>query len=413
MSKTRRTQWTLPLVAEPETTRCFLIQIPDDPMYIAAFRGAIYEMAKPYAWGDDTSHTALVVAERMQSVFNTIQEVDCDLAVQTILRLSESGCGIDYSLDNGDTWIPLDLSSCIGGISDGRIQNAIDTGLIQGGVRQQSPQSAPAPGECHTYHARLAPGSLWHCPSPVAAGDTIHITNHSGGWSIGELAWYCGDGARYLVGACDAALYTHVSGDPLNPGAYHMALIGLVGSTFFDPLTTTYTIPAGLEETDFYIQANTVLTGVPSGEMSFDIEVCSGELWTHTFDFTVNNGSWYVHTESANNPRAIYSAGVGWLEGVAQYCQIQRDFTEATIIGMDFYNIYNAATNRAGFSLRRVGVEVRTGLQNTYDVVGGLYHRSFSFANTNADQLWISADNPSHGCGFVRVVITGRGTDPF
>lgn len=235
-----RSKWDLPDEVEPATERCFLIHIPNDPKYVAAFKGAMYSLTKPYAWGDDDAHTALLVGAHMQLAYSSIEEVDCEGSM--LLRACTLDCGIEYSTDGGDTWTCISLANCIGDLVNSGISQAIEDGLLQRRGTQQGPTSAPSAGACKTYHVVLNPGARWHVPSPMVGNDTIQITNASGGWSVGELAWYCPDGARYLLGTCDSSLHTHVTGDLLNPGAWHMALIGLVGSTYFDPLTSIYSI---------------------------------------------------------------------------------------------------------------------------------------------------------------------------
>lgn len=411
-------KWVLPDTVDPVGRKCIEIQVPDDPAHIAAFRGALLALASAYNWGDDPTHKAKDVALVWREIIDNMTEWGCTL--QTQIRVDDI-CTLSWSYDDWVTFASYDPSACItalidsivpGMISDGII-DAINSGQIQGGTGQQSPQEPPDVGECRTYHARLRPGEKWLCPSPIHAGDIVHILDQRGGWSIGELAWYCPDGSRYLLGACDSALHSHVTGDLLNPGAWHMALIGLIGSTYFDPLTSAYTVPGGVAGSDLYIVANTNLTGVPSGEAEFDLQVCSGNYWVHTFDFTLNNGSWQVRTESSNNPRAVYTAGVGWTQGAGGYCQIERFFTETTLVQVDVYEATNPDSGRAAMNLYRVGGAVRTLTQNTYDVVGGLYHRVYAFADTNCDEIWVSGDRAAGGCTKVKIVITGKGSDPF
>lgn len=55
-------KWTLPTIVHPETTKCIQIEIPDEPFYIAAFRGAMLHLQEAYKWADDEAHTAKQVA---------------------------------------------------------------------------------------------------------------------------------------------------------------------------------------------------------------------------------------------------------------------------------------------------------------------------------------------------------------
>lgn len=192
-----------------------------------------------------------------------------------------SGCVLQGSFD-GVTWVDIfDPTSCINGLVSQGITDAINNGTITGGRPQQNPDGTVAATTCNTYHVQLLPGSAWHCPVPVMNGYSIHITNPSGGWSIGEAYWFCPDGAQYVLGGCNEGQHRHTTGDPLG-SAWHMQLIGLLGnSPYFDPLTSLYTVTNTSSLTDFVIMANTNLLGPPSGSVEFDITICNNQ-WVKT-----------------------------------------------------------------------------------------------------------------------------------
>lgn len=285
-----KSRWVLPENVTPEDTICFQIEIPNDPAYLAAFRGAVYNLTVWNNWERDEEHKATQVAQQMWQAYVNIRE--CPTGGDMQLRLCQTGCGIEYSTDDGETWTCLDLSGCIENIWDEKLAQAFDDGFFSRGVTQQGPQPAPAGGTCYTYHAKLRPGEQWHSPSPVKSHSTIRVFNAKGGWSVGELAWWCPDGSRYLLGTCDAQLKTHDTGDLLNPGAYHMQIVALVGSTYYDPMSGTVTVPFGTEETDFFLMANTGMTGTPSGEVEFDVEVCEEGVWCVEYDFANGAQGW-------------------------------------------------------------------------------------------------------------------------
>lgn len=309
MPKIQRSRWVLPDTIEPANTRCFLVEIPDEIHYIAAFKGALYNLTLWGNWQADDDHNGTLAAQRMLEAYASIQEVDCNMA-NLQFRACESGCGFEYSTD-GVTWTCIDLTGCIETIWDEKLAQAFDDGFFGPGVGQSGPQEPPLAGTCRTYHVRQICGQMWHSPSPIRAGDTVRITNATGGWSVGELAWYCPDGSRFLLGICDDTLKTHVEGDLLNPDAYHMEVIGVVGGVYFNALDSLYVVPEGTELTDFYLLANTDATTEPSGEITYDVEVCSGG-WTHVFDFRSGESAFWTPHVFDLHTYATYEAGIGY-----------------------------------------------------------------------------------------------------
>lgn len=289
----QRSRWVLPDTPEPESTRCFLIEIPDDPQYLAAFRGAVYELSKPYAWQNDDDHTAITVGARMWTAYSTIREVDCGVG-DLQLRLCETGCGIEYSTD-GETWTCLDLGACIENIWDEKLAQAFDDGVLGQKGLQPGPSDAPEPETCQSFHVVLKGNDQWHSPFAVNDGYTIQVTNAKGGWGDGSLAWYCPNGDRYLLGACSNVLHSHEDGDP-SAEDWHMQIVGNFGETWFDPMDGLYTIPPSTGATDFILQANDGSLADNLGEIEFDVEICRPtNEWVHIFDFSVSNQSFSAY----------------------------------------------------------------------------------------------------------------------
>lgn len=72
-----RAKWTLPDVINPLETMCVQIQVPKERFHIAAFRGALLNLASAAQWADDPDHTAREVALVWRDVINSMTEV-CD-----------------------------------------------------------------------------------------------------------------------------------------------------------------------------------------------------------------------------------------------------------------------------------------------------------------------------------------------
>lgn len=235
------------------------------------------------------------------------QDVVSDM-VQTILRADPAGCGIQWSLDDGGTWETIDLSTCITGLSNDAINQAIQDGLIATPGQQPS-EGTPEPGQCVTYRVSLTGNNVWYCPSPVNSSDTITITNARGGWWDGDPLdqWKCPDGNAYAFGQCIEATETH-EGDPINT-VPHMALIGRVVNTYFDAIRDGYTVPSGVVNQPLTMQANDSELSDNAGSIEFDIEICASDLvfdWHYSWDLRIDVGGW--------------TAGHGgWTEGVGFY----------------------------------------------------------------------------------------------
>lgn len=408
-------RWVLPTVVDPPDKLCIEIHVPNDAAHIAAFRGAMLSLASAYNWADDPTHKAKEVALVWRDIIDDMVEWGCTL--QTQIR-EDAICQLSWSYDDWVTFDTYDPSACITALIDSvvpglitqAITDAIEDGTIQGGTGQQSPQSAPAPGECRTYHVRLGANDKWHCPSPIQAGDTVHITNPEGGWNDGDVGWYCPDGRDYLLGLCVGGL-RHETGDPLNPGAYHMALIGLFDTTYFDPLTAVYTVPNGTAETELFIQANDGTLSDNMGEVTFDVEVCTG-TWCYRFDFTTGQDGWTI--PSFSSPHAVYSAGNGF-EHNAAVCRaritIDRAFTSAALLSIEV--IRTGGTSNIGVWIQ--GTD-GTNLGNTgYGApLDSTISLNVTRANLRIDVRGTGDCNGTTVEGYITtVILRGTGTNPF
>lgn len=322
------TRFPIPATIDAPLTLCLEMAVPNDPTYLEHLFGTLAELTSAWNYANDAAHSAQAVADKWKRSLSTAEIHTGECSQSMLLRACTTDCGIEYSTDGGETWTCINLNGCIADIVTQGIDGAISDGILERGTVQQGPKSAPPMGSCYTYAVRLEPGSQWHCPSPVKGTDTIQITDATGGWSIGELAWYCPNGDRFLLGICDDALHSHVSGDLLNPGAWHMALIGQIGETYFDPLTALYTVPAGTELSDLFIMANTGLTGVPSGQVEFNVTVCTGVSWCMLQDFASGDQGY-----EAIDPDTHYGDFSGHNQwGAPEFFSIGKRFvtTEAT-----------------------------------------------------------------------------------
>lgn len=410
MTRGIRSRWALPSEVDPATTRCFQIAIPNDPLYIAAFKGALYDLTKPYAWGNDENHTALSVGARMLEAWRTLTEVSCEGMIQ--LRECTTNCGIEYTTDGGETWTCISLNGCIADIVGEGIDNAIQNGVIQGGTGQQGPQSPPTGGSCRTYHVRLSARQIWHMPSPVYDGDSVHIVRYSGGWSDGTPLWFCPDGTDYTLGTCGPGGQFHENDDP-STADWHMQITARFDTTWFDPIGAPFVIPDGTGLTELYMQANDATLNDNFGEIQFDVEHCTGG-WSHTWDFTLAAGPFEAVWNQNHTHRAQWISGEGWQSENSEQgdiiCWIRyTGAVEPTItrwiIGLNATNAntYHNLTMEDGGS--DVGATEFVSGDETYLSI-------VSHTFTNPFGLYAYDDQPQT-CTIRSITLYGVGSDPF
>jgi hypothetical protein len=269
-----------------------LVSVCFNPAWLPYVIGSLKQLLLQTTWDTSDSSDLALVQERATNLIGLFQDGLCTggAEVQTILRSDPSGCGVQWSVDNGDTWNTIDLSSCIADLVGLGISNSVDEGIIQGGSAQQPPQPRPEPTICNVYHVFLNANDAWVCPNPIATGDTITVDNAKGatndGSGFGAIGpWFCPDGKSYGLGTCSGDGSTD-SGDPL-PTVNHMAIVAYDSANWFDP-TTTYVVPAGITNGQLNIQMNDSSLGDNLGSLTFDVTVCIGDTgpWCHDFDFT-------------------------------------------------------------------------------------------------------------------------------
>lgn len=244
----QKSRYPLPLNPEPPDTVCFCIKVPNDIFYLAAFRGAIYNLSKPYAWENDAAHTALRAGARWLQVFNAL-EIDPNCCQGTPSFVGASGddfmlrqnpdnpCLLETSVD-GVTWCAwADLSKCL-------IANPA----------QPTGGGQPSFGSTTCHDFTLNANGKWLLPFQVNEGDIISISDLAGGWNDGTTSWYCPDGNGYALGAC-FAFCGHSGGDP-SATACHMSVIAEIAGNFYPLVGASLTVPAGVTNENLILQAN-------------------------------------------------------------------------------------------------------------------------------------------------------------
>jgi len=352
-------RYTLPEVVNPSGVRCFMVPVPDDFYHVAAFKGAIFSLTKPYAWAEDDDHTGKDVAAVWRAIFLGLEA--CVPAVQFRQVVA---CLLEYSTDGGVTWdVAFDASTCANEV----IQERIEDGTLSAGG-QAPGQGSGTPGQCYTYQVTLQGSGRWISPVALDAGDVITVANVQGAWWSGELLepWACGNGDIYTLGECTGVSLGTSPGDPLNTLA-HMRLIGYLpdeAAPYFDMFNTAYTVVNGPQ--DLILQANDAPLDDNDGSITFTVEICKG-LWCIGYDFTASDQSWFLAAH-AGEPGCLgsYHAGVGWVGDCQPGGTFQRisigyglDLTGTTVTQMDIDIDLPSSVSTSSLYVRIFGTVVR------------------------------------------------------
>lgn len=261
-------KWVLPTIVNPPGRRCFVINVPDEPYHIAAFWGALLDLAAGYKWADDTAHTAREVALVWRDVIDGIQTCAAAFPNSCIDWIETGDDDMQLRLKPGDPCIIQIM--CAGDWQDWYDPRS----CAAAGTAQPGAGGSLAAGQCQTYQAVLQGNGQWKLPIAVSEGYTIQIAGASGGWWDGGAAhWNCPNGQQYIAGLC-AITDPAAVGDPMQ-NQPHMRLIYQVGTTWYDGYDTTLTIPAGVTNADVTFQANDSALGNNMGSVSFGVTVCA------------------------------------------------------------------------------------------------------------------------------------------
>lgn len=417
-----KSRWTLPDVVHPTTYRRFVVCVPNNRFYIAAFQGLLVELTYSKNWQRDSLHTAAQVSRVWQHALENVLCDDCG----EIIRVEES----DYQMSICEQLRFVDgklQGLCCGEWVDIDGQESFPPG---GGGQPGGGTSQPEPGGCETYHANMQASGKYYVPTIVSTGDTIEIQNDSGAGNDGIVGpWHCPDGSSFFAGACLGGTGGPYFADPL-PATDHMQLIANIGGTFYEIYGSVFTVPGGHTNVAVYIQANDSDLTDNAGDYTFDIEVCNNAaaLWVREIDFTLTPGGFTPRgTPTFNIPAGVWIPGSGWgtvdvndggeayrridLNRVCVACNIETVEMELQFTA----GVYNALTAYCQYA--EGGINNDSGA-----VVNGspvILNSSAGTTGTTLLQLIgiSSADTAEAGldgsCTIRRVKWTGHGTPPF
>lgn len=299
-------KWVLPTVINPPKRRCFVIEVPDEPQHVAAFRGAMLDLASAYKWADDPLHKAREVALVWRDVIDAMR--DCEICIppsggvdegveQMIRQNPDNPCLLESSINGTDWCVFADLSLCL---SPGP----------QPGAGAEQPRPG---GGCASYQGILNANQTWLLPALVNSGDTLELTRSTGAANDGGTpAWYCPNGYQFIAGICLPPTLTN-GGDPL-PAQPHMCIIAKIGANYYNISSGVFTVPGGITGEAVLLQVNDGGLSNNSGSYDFTIKVCNNQVatWESLSDFSLSPYGWtaYVCAGDCGNACNAGAAGI-------------------------------------------------------------------------------------------------------
>lgn len=394
-------KWELPDNVNPPDTVCVQFQVPNDPLYIAAFWGAITELGNWFNWQHDSARTAARAAMRMRKMYLAAQLLNCPPA--------PSGKGTGGYYRRGNMFQQPTDNPCLlqAQCPDGTWDTIYDGALCFVNPAPGGGKTPPAAGKCQEYMIGFHANSLTILPFLVNTGDTLAITTLVGAGNDGTLNWYCINGQYFIGGTCSGGEFT-VGTDPV-PTANHMSCVLKIGSSYYSFNSGTFTVPSGVVNEQIYIGVNDAPISDNSGDYAIDFVYCNNSAvptvpWCHNSDFTVSPDAWVApgypggggFCETGTLASGLWSSGNGW-RGQLYHQGDCTDLSVLTYIALDL-GAPTALTNiQLDFDLETVAHPF-----DSWEIFGS------TTLNNSGDVGLASASNP--GTGPKSVVWTGTAT---
>lgn len=409
--------WTLPEVVHPTKTRCFTIEVPDDREYIAAFRGALLDLASAYNWANDSAHTAREVALVWRDI---IEQVDRCLVAR------EPKGGI-INEDIMPIRVDCDCNVFVTCCDGTEVQLATKAMLNQPGVPGAgTPQPGPN-GGVQEYPGCISANQVWPLPAPVSSGDIIDLSGATGSafdGGFGNVTWHCPDGSVFFAGACLGGTGSISGSDPM-PAVKHMKLILFLDGTYYDILDAPFTVPGGVDNVLGFLQLNDDNITDNSGQECFSLAITNNQAgrWIHRWlggkgtafmDLPPQTQIWGSYSTSLDRILSEDS-GAGTAENASVDIDAVMDITQ-----VDFDVLYDndGPLGSAGSGLATDANN--PGTQNLYSVltpVGvGVLHVTWIGTQHISQRLRFFASSIKTVVGstaITNIVVQGTGISPF
>jgi hypothetical protein len=299
-------QRALPEHKTPPGTRCISLTIPDDDEWEQQLYSEANRLAVWHFWRFDEAHSGTIVARRWRKAFKTWRHC------QKVIQISGGADG-DENMIRQNPANPCELQTSINGTD---WCTFADFSLCFANPNQPgdgAPQPARGGGQ-DCYFGQMSAINRYLVPVPVNTGDVLDLQDAIGAGNDGTLSpWFCPTGETYFAGACIVGTGGPSGTDPL-PSANHMRLIWKIGGSYYDAMGGPFTVPGGVVNIQPELQVNDSDITDNSGSYHFKVCVTNNALgaWSHTFDFTVDNGGFAAIVPVDTIPRAVYVPGVGW-----------------------------------------------------------------------------------------------------
>jgi len=393
-------KWVLPTVIDPPERVCYVVQVPNERQHIAAFLGAIADLASWYSWKEDPAHTAKDVAKVWRDIFDALISRECSMIGGDDVQFRQNGCKLEFSIDCVHWNTLYDPTECIQQIA----------GQPGGG-------GTLGPGDCREYDVKLDGNGQWLLPVPVSTGDTVEVTAATGGWYDGAtLTWRCPDGFVYILGACGGATTTE-SGDPINTAPHMSLLLKLLTTTpaYAEALTGIYTVPGGVVNKNLSFQANDDNLADNAGSISFHVKVCNNETplaWCQTFDLTAASLPTGFHLDFGTHVTGtgIVSAAVGGAQAIVA----GLSFTATDLITAEVETCFSTTPTGGGAgsadAIRLSGSVLHW--IDLGDVYSGCVNHTWAGA-LHADEIYMNPSGTGATITITTIKLTGTGTSPF
>ncbi len=314
--------WILPAVIDPPETVCFQIAVPKDDMHIAAFLGALQELAYSYNWEWDGLKSGLAVARVWERQINLSSQavrigencmLDCDevedcLETSTIINVIEGDVTNNTTLIGGNTTNIIDNSSEIITI----ITGGNDTNVYPALPTQSEPDElCGASHEVAREIIALVEQTVLDVGLLTLAAWLLSWLG-IGGWLGTQLSlfWDYILANEIALTGVDFDVYQ----DQVAEALYCAELDRVTAIADLDPAIPALRRDALIKGLESATDAQVALWAfVGSLDTTAD---CSGFScgWCKEFDFTIDDGGWYAGYDACRGLNVgSYSAGVGWI----------------------------------------------------------------------------------------------------
>lgn len=445
-----RAKWVLPGDIHPVGTRCFQIVVPDDPYYIAAFRGALLNLASASQWQDDPEHKAREVA----AVWRPLIDGVTDCGAGSMFDVRQNGalpCKLEKTAD-GVIWVQfanLRLCAPYLRLSGQTVQWSADgitwvDGPGQSGGDERTTGTYDPPWPVGT----VPPGQTAQC---LSAENILSVYSTALTQMRAEIALMKPPTAVAAVGTGILSIFMPVA----IIGTIMLVLCGILeelGTAGIDDMLTTATLDklrcnlknhAGADGSftadaynAFYAQLSVDFTGLKLSALQYYFDMLGsvglsrqGKAdniqsaicdcgWCYEWDFTTGNSDWVSDTGWAQ-----YTPGVGWesvtIGGVGNVTYVKLNFAADCALTYFYAEWTPTGANGSNYPLLRgwTGPDETGTLQfsQNYTDVNGMLNTGFMDTPNTVRCILFSRTGPQGASNFVltKIRIHGTGVNPF